>query len=148
MKRLNQIGFAIFLISVLLISHNVWASEFCAERNGLAICVEHKGVAPVSELIPSENSAFYLDIFLIKLKNLSPDTITIKPEDFYCTTLSGRALVIDKPLYDKITWPGKLEEYELLPMEEIERFIFFPASRDYVRSIIHRIPPVIEIKLY
>ncbi len=147
MSELRRIGFIIFLI-LSIVTHKICASEFCAQKNGLAICVEHKGVAPISELIPSENGAFYLDIFLIKLKNLSTDTITIRPEDFYCTTLSGRALVIDKPLYDKITWPGKLEEYELLPMEEIERFIFFPASRDYVRSIIHRIPPVIEIKLY
>ena len=134
-----------FLLAGAFLAHS---SEFCAQKDGLVICVEPKGVVSVGDLIPSEKSILFMDVFLLRIKNLSTYTVTIRPEDFYCTTLSGRALVVDKPLYDRIQWPGKLESYDLVPLEEIERFIFFPASKDYIRTIIHRVPPVVEVRLY
>lgn len=122
--------------------------EKCAARENLVLCVSYYGTVPVKSVIPEEESPFFLDIFKIRLENRGPDEIILRPEDFYCITLSGRALIIDKSLYDRIVWPEKLTEYKLLPGQSVEKFLFFPSSRDYVRTIVHRVNPIIEVQLF
>ncbi|MBW1974862.1 MAG: hypothetical protein JRI45_04735 [Deltaproteobacteria bacterium] len=142
-----EIWLFVIVFAVLRLSYG-FSNEFCAQNGGLVLCVEPMGIAPASMLIPEETSSVSFGIFKLKIQNISEQPIPISPEDFYCVTLSGRAVVIDAALYEKIKWPGKLENYQLLPQEGIERFVFFPSSRDYIRAIIHRTEPVVEVRLF
>ncbi|SFM89540.1 hypothetical protein [Thermodesulforhabdus norvegica] len=124
------------------------SGEKCALEENLLFCATYYGTVPVKSLIPDEESPFFMDIFKIRLENRGTEEISVKPDDFYCITLSGRALVVDRPLHDRIVWQEKLTDYRLLPGESVEKFIFFPSSRDYIRVIVHRVKPIIELRLF
>lgn len=132
----------------VLIRKNSLAQERCTQGYELFMCVSYEGRVPVSSVVPGEQSPSYLDIFRVRLENKGLTVIKIKPDEFYCITLSSYVLLTDRSLYDRIKWPGKLKDYRLRPKESIEKFLFFPSSRDYIRKIVYRSHPPMQIELF
>lgn len=126
----------------------VYGREVCETTDGVQFCVEMRGQCDLYHLLPTEKTNIKMDIFHIVILNRSNRSIKIVPEYFYGVTTEGRVVVMDPPFYESIEFKTKLRTREIVPQQQVDGFLFFPASSGLIRSLIYNQDPFIEMLLY
>jgi hypothetical protein len=126
----------------------VYGREMCETTGGVRFCVEMKGQCDLYHLLPREKVNIKMDMFHIAILNCSNRSIKIVPEYFCGVTAEGRIVVIDPPFYESIEFKTKLRTREIEPQQQVDGFLFFPASSGLIRSLVYSQDPFIEMLLY
>lgn len=125
-----------------------YGKEVCVTAEGVRFCVEMKGQCDLYHLLSREKTNMKMEMLHITIVNHSHQPVKIIPEYFCGVTATGRIVVIDPPFYESIEFKAKLRNRELEPQEQVEGFLFFPASSGLIRTLVYSLDPFIEILLY
>jgi hypothetical protein len=136
-------------ISILMYcSQLLYGKDACMKWDGLQVCIQSKGPCDLANIMSREKSKLVLDMFHVSILNISDDSIQIDPESFYGITESGHAIAMDPPLYQSIELKKKLQRKKLEPKEQVQGFLFFPASFGRIRTIVYSGDRYVEVQIF
>jgi len=126
----------------------VYGREVCETAEGVQFCVEMKGQCDLYDLLSREKTNMKMEMLHIAIVNHSNQPVKIIPEYFGAVTTTGQVVVMDPPFYESIEFKAKLRNRELEPQEQVEGFLFFPASSGLIRTLVYSRDPFFEMILY